>query len=61
MYLITESQHDNNWLNERKKLITATDISSVLDSNPFKSKRALCISLFLVIQLAELYRRKNEL
>lgn len=43
MYLITESQHDNNWLNERKKLITATDISSVLDSNPFKSKRELLL------------------
>jgi len=43
MRLITESQHDNNWLNERKKLITATDISSILDSNPFKTKRDLLL------------------
>ena len=43
MYLITESQNDNSWLNERKKLITATDISSILDSNPFKSKRELLL------------------
>ena len=43
MHLLTHNQYDKSWLVKRKKLVTATDISSVLDSNPFKTKRELLL------------------
>jgi len=34
----TIKQKSNEWYNERNKVITATDVSSILEINPFKSK-----------------------
>lgn len=41
--ILTSSQNNKQWESLRKSIISATDISSILESNPFKSKRELLI------------------
>jgi len=41
--VLTSSQNNKCWEGLRKSLISATDVSSVLECNPFKSKRELLI------------------
>lgn len=41
--ILTKEQNSTIWQNIRKNLITATDVSSILGCNPFKSDRELLI------------------